>query len=143
MASLFLSSEIDGANAPGRGHAPVPQGPPRVLRGAGQDTRGHGLGLLRTHDREERGVAIFVQPIVTEMYLCMSHLLFLAPKLRVQLIARTGRAHGLVRGGLPGGGGVDDHGAASAASFSAAVSTEIYPCNVCSCQEILRRNGRG
>jgi hypothetical protein len=34
-------------------------------------------------------------------------------------------------------------GAASVASFLAAVVTEIYLCNVCSCQEILRRNGRG
>jgi hypothetical protein len=36
-------------------------------------------------------------------------------------------------------------GAASVASFltEAAVLTEIYLCNVCSCQEILRRNGRG
>jgi uncharacterized membrane protein YozB (DUF420 family) len=38
----------------------------------------------------------------------------------------------------------DDHdGAASVASFLAAVFTEIYLCNVCSYQEILRRNGRG
>jgi hypothetical protein len=29
------------------------------------------------------------------------------------------------------------------ASFEAAVLTEIYLCNVCSWQEILRRNGRG
>jgi hypothetical protein len=28
-------------------------------------------------------------------------------------------------------------------SFSAAALAEIYLCNVCSCQEILRRNGRG
>jgi hypothetical protein len=34
-------------------------------------------------------------------------------------------------------------GAASVASFWAAVLTEIYLCNVCSCQEVLRRNGRG
>jgi hypothetical protein len=34
-------------------------------------------------------------------------------------------------------------GAASVASFLAAVLAEIYLCNVCSCQEILRRNGRG
>ena len=33
--------------------------------------------------------------------------------------------------------------AASVASFSAAVLTGIYLCTVCSCQEILRRNGRG
>jgi hypothetical protein len=37
----------------------------------------------------------------------------------------------------------DAGGAASVASFLAAVLTEIYLCNVCSCQEILRRNGRG
>jgi hypothetical protein len=36
-----------------------------------------------------------------------------------------------------------DPGAAAVAFFCAAVLTEIYPCNVCSCQEILRRNGRG
>jgi hypothetical protein len=36
-----------------------------------------------------------------------------------------------------------DIGAASVASFLAAVLTAIYLCNVCSCQEILRRNGRG
>jgi hypothetical protein len=39
-----------------------------------------------------------------------------------------------------------DHGgggAASVASFEAAVLTEIYLCNVCSCQETLRRNGPG
>jgi hypothetical protein len=29
------------------------------------------------------------------------------------------------------------------ASFCAAVLAEIYLCNVCSCQETLRRNGRG
>eukprot|EP01047_Picozoa_sp_COSAG01_P071277 COSAG01_NODE_11021_length_2025_cov_19.414313_4_plen_149_part_00 len=34
-------------------------------------------------------------------------------------------------------------GVAAAASFLAAVLTEIYLCNVCSCQQILRRNGRG
>jgi WD40 repeat protein len=34
-------------------------------------------------------------------------------------------------------------GAASVASFEAAVLAEIYLCNVCSCQEILRRHGRG
>jgi hypothetical protein len=34
-------------------------------------------------------------------------------------------------------------GAASVASFLVAVLTEIYLCHVCSCQEILRRNGRG
>eukprot|EP01047_Picozoa_sp_COSAG01_P013007 COSAG01_NODE_601_length_14954_cov_175.954359_8_plen_185_part_00 len=34
-------------------------------------------------------------------------------------------------------------GAASVASFLAAFLTEIYLCNFCSCQEILRRNGRG
>jgi MFS family permease len=34
-------------------------------------------------------------------------------------------------------------GAASVASFLAAVLTEIHLCNVCSYQEILRRNGRG
>jgi hypothetical protein len=32
---------------------------------------------------------------------------------------------------------------AAVTSFLAAVLTEIYLCNVCSCQEILRRNGRG
>jgi hypothetical protein len=34
-------------------------------------------------------------------------------------------------------------GAAAIASFLAGVWAEIYLCNVCSCQEILRRNGRG
>jgi pimeloyl-ACP methyl ester carboxylesterase len=34
-------------------------------------------------------------------------------------------------------------GAAAVASFLAAVLTRIYLCSVCSCQEILRRNGRG
>eukprot|EP01047_Picozoa_sp_COSAG01_P070479 COSAG01_NODE_10694_length_2103_cov_2.049955_1_plen_221_part_00 len=34
-------------------------------------------------------------------------------------------------------------GAAAVASFLAAVLAEIYLCHVCSCQEILRRNGRG
>jgi hypothetical protein len=34
-------------------------------------------------------------------------------------------------------------GAAAVASFQAAVLTEIYLCDVCSCQEILRRHGRG
>jgi hypothetical protein len=34
-------------------------------------------------------------------------------------------------------------GAASVASLLTTVCTEIYLCNVCSCQEILRRNGRG
>eukprot|EP01047_Picozoa_sp_COSAG01_P080671 COSAG01_NODE_15776_length_1300_cov_16.487094_2_plen_93_part_00 len=32
---------------------------------------------------------------------------------------------------------------ADAASFLATVLTEIYLCGICSCQEILRRNGRG
>jgi hypothetical protein len=36
-----------------------------------------------------------------------------------------------------------NHGAAAVASFLAAVLTDIYLCGVCSCQEILRRNGRG
>jgi hypothetical protein len=34
-------------------------------------------------------------------------------------------------------------GAAADASFLAEFWTEIYLCGVCSCQEILRRNGRG
>jgi hypothetical protein len=34
-------------------------------------------------------------------------------------------------------------GAASVASLLAAILTEIYLCNVCSCHEILRRNGLG
>eukprot|EP01047_Picozoa_sp_COSAG01_P068111 COSAG01_NODE_9770_length_2349_cov_1.145333_3_plen_61_part_00 len=34
-------------------------------------------------------------------------------------------------------------GATSVASFLAAVLTVIYLCNVCSCHEILRCNGRG
>eukprot|EP01049_Picozoa_sp_SAG25_P013018 SAG25_NODE_1906_length_2158_cov_2.636717_2_plen_95_part_00 len=33
-------------------------------------------------------------------------------------------------------------GAASVASFEAAVLAEIYLCNACSCQEELRRHGR-
>jgi hypothetical protein len=33
--------------------------------------------------------------------------------------------------------------AAAVASFLEAVLTEIYLCGVCSCREILRRNGRG
>jgi hypothetical protein len=33
-------------------------------------------------------------------------------------------------------------GAAAVVSFLAAVLTEIYLCNLCSCQEILRPNGR-
>jgi hypothetical protein len=39
----------------------------------------------------------------------------------------------------PAGG--DDTKARAVASFSAAVLTEIYLCNVCSCHDILRRNG--
>jgi hypothetical protein len=34
-------------------------------------------------------------------------------------------------------------GAAAVGSFWAAVLAEIYLCGICSCQEILRRNGRG
>jgi hypothetical protein len=34
-------------------------------------------------------------------------------------------------------------GVASVASFLTAVFTDIYLCNVCSCQEILRHDGRG
>jgi hypothetical protein len=34
-------------------------------------------------------------------------------------------------------------GAAAVASFLAAVLTGVYRCSVCSCQEVLRRNGRG
>jgi hypothetical protein len=34
-------------------------------------------------------------------------------------------------------------GTAAVASFLAAALTEIYLCDVCSCQDILRRNGRG
>jgi hypothetical protein len=37
----------------------------------------------------------------------------------------------------------EPHGVVAVASFSAAVLTEIYLGNVCSCHEILRRNGRG
>jgi hypothetical protein len=48
------------------------------------------------------------------------------------------RLNGYAERGLRDGGG-----AASVASFLTAVFTEIYLCNVCSCQEILRRNGRG
>jgi beta-glucosidase-like glycosyl hydrolase len=40
-------------------------------------------------------------------------------------------------------GGGSGSGAASVASFQAAVLTDIYLRNVCSCHEILRRNGRG
>jgi hypothetical protein len=49
------------------------------------------------------------------------------------------------RGGAlpPGRGGALWLGAAAVASFLAAVLTEIHLCDVCSCQEILRRNGRG
>jgi acyl-CoA synthetase (AMP-forming)/AMP-acid ligase II len=47
---------------------------------------------------------------------------------------RRGRWRLLARGG---------GGAAAVASFLAAVLTEIYLCSVCSCPEILRRNGRG
>jgi hypothetical protein len=36
-----------------------------------------------------------------------------------------------------------EDGAASVASFWVGGVTEIYLCNVCSCQERLRRNGRG
>jgi hypothetical protein len=52
---------------------------------------------------------------------------------------RSGRTPIALTNGVQLAGG----GAASAASFLAAVLTEIYPCNVFSCQEILRRNGRG
>jgi hypothetical protein len=34
-------------------------------------------------------------------------------------------------------------GAAAVASFWAAILAEMHLCNVCSCQEVLRRNGRG
>jgi hypothetical protein len=51
------------------------------------------------------------------------------PKRFTTLIGHTGQDYG--------------SGAASVASFVASVLTEIYLCNVCSCQEILRRNGRG
>jgi hypothetical protein len=37
----------------------------------------------------------------------------------------------------------EQDGAASVASFLAAVLAGIYLCSVCSCQEILSRNGRG
>jgi hypothetical protein len=46
---------------------------------------------------------------------------------RLELLARAHRASG----------------AAAVASFLAAVLTEIYLCGICSCQEILRRSGRG
>jgi hypothetical protein len=39
-------------------------------------------------------------------------------------------------------GAVSPDGTAAVASFLAAVLTEIYLCDVCSCQEILRRKGR-
>eukprot|EP01047_Picozoa_sp_COSAG01_P055054 COSAG01_NODE_6087_length_3860_cov_2.910420_3_plen_229_part_00 len=41
------------------------------------------------------------------------------------------------------GGGAAAGGAAAVASFLAAVLAAIYLCGICSCQEILRRNGRG
>jgi hypothetical protein len=50
-------------------------------------------------------------------------------------VAEAGRAHQLPLH--------PEAGAAAVASVLAAVLTEIYLCNVCSCQEILRRNGRG
>jgi hypothetical protein len=37
----------------------------------------------------------------------------------------------------------DGGAAAAVGSFVAAVGTESYLCNICSCQEMLRRNGRG
>eukprot|EP01047_Picozoa_sp_COSAG01_P009755 COSAG01_NODE_404_length_17467_cov_69.758650_8_plen_240_part_00 len=54
-------------------------------------------------------------------------------------------------GGLGSGGGTKGRGrrhperagAAAVASFLAAVLTEICLCGICSCQETLRRNGRG
>eukprot|EP01049_Picozoa_sp_SAG25_P002486 SAG25_NODE_130_length_14421_cov_71.473886_16_plen_234_part_00 len=54
--------------------------------------------------------------------------------------ARPGRAAARGGGRLPG---LQPRGAAAAASLLAAVLTEIYRCNVCSCHEILRRHGRG
>jgi hypothetical protein len=67
---------------------------------------------------------------------------------------RAGAAVSTARGGVPealcGPGQLDRAtqvgvvgGAAAVASFSAAILTEIYICYVCSCQGILRRNGRG
>jgi hypothetical protein len=50
---------------------------------------------------------------------------------------------GSTHAGGGGGGRAVGSGAASVAFFLAAVLTEIYLCNVCSCHEILRRDGRG
>jgi hypothetical protein len=47
------------------------------------------------------------------------------------------------KGDAADGAGFGGGGAAAVASFLAAVLTEIYLCNVCSCPKLLRRNGRG
>jgi hypothetical protein len=68
-----------------------------------------------------------------------------------QVVARDGEADPAKASVMPVAGGLlvarrgSDGwaGAASVASFLAAVLTEIYLCNVCSYQEILRRNGCG
>jgi hypothetical protein len=54
-----------------------------------------------------------------------------------------GKGKGLLDGGCQVMSAADIEGAASAASFLAAVLAEIYLCNVCSYQERLRRNERG
>jgi hypothetical protein len=64
---------------------------------------------------------------------------------------RCGQHIKAVGGGSPGTSQFTDQlaalvgrgGAAAAASILAAVLTEIYLCGVCSCHEMLRRNGRG
>jgi hypothetical protein len=74
----------------------------------------------------------------------------LARPRRIPWVSTDLSAAGLCRAGDGGAdprrarrAGATAAGAASVASFlAAAVLTGIYPCSVCSCQEILRRNGR-
>eukprot|EP01047_Picozoa_sp_COSAG01_P034007 COSAG01_NODE_2533_length_7491_cov_236.560741_3_plen_199_part_00 len=63
-----------------------------------------------------------------------------SPARRTRLISRWGEGMG---GGTrcAGGDALGLAASAAAASFVAAVVTDIYLCDVCSCQEILRRGG--
>jgi hypothetical protein len=66
------------------------------------------------------------------------------PQLTWFLVSLVFVGDGALRDGFPVAAQQGSGALAAVASFCAAVSTEIYlRCNIGSCQEILRRNGRG
>jgi hypothetical protein len=137
MSHLFLSRNIEGGNArtgARRRSSRRASRPSTGAPGRGSSTRRRCERMIRARARKPRRLR------------------------REVLIAHGGGA----RGRLPGNSGRSCRcwrrprarrtptswggalrGAAAVASFLAAVLAEIDLCNVCSCQEMLRRHGRG